>query len=62
MLFYGGVRPYLTHRIKNVFFDNKVKRKVFGSKRDNVTKDVQKLHDEQVHDLYSLASIMLVMK
>jgi len=43
-------------------FDNKVKRKVFGAKGDNVTRDLQKLHEEKLYDLYYLPSIMLVMK
>ena len=43
-------------------FDNQVKRKVFGPKSDNVTRDLEKLHEEKLHDLYSLPSVILVMK
>ena len=35
-------------------FENRVLRKVFGSKRDEVTGEWRKLHNEELRDLYSL--------
>jgi hypothetical protein len=34
-------------------FENKVLRKIFGPKRDEVTGDWRKLHKEELHNLYS---------
>ena len=33
-------------------FENRVLRKVFGSKRDEVTGEWKKLHNEELSDLY----------
>jgi hypothetical protein len=35
-------------------FDNRVLRRVFGLKRDEVTWEWRKLHKEELSDLYSL--------
>ena len=35
-------------------FENRVLRKVFGPKRDKVTGEWRKLHNEELNDLYSL--------
>jgi hypothetical protein len=43
-------------------FKNKVLRKVFGSKSDEVTGDWRKLHNEVLNDLYSLPNIVRVVK
>jgi hypothetical protein len=37
-------------------------RRVFGSKRDEVTGEWRKLHNEELSDLYSLPNIMRVVK
>ena len=37
-------------------------RKVFGSKRDEVTGEWRKLHNEELRDLYSLPNIVRVVK
>jgi hypothetical protein len=42
------------HRLR--VFENKVLRRIFGPKRDEVTGEWTKLHNE-LHDLYSLPSI-----
>jgi hypothetical protein len=42
--------------------ENRVLRNTFGPKRDGVTRDWRKLHDEELHDLYSTQSIIRVMK
>jgi hypothetical protein len=34
-------------------FENRVLRRIFGSKRDEVTGDWRKLHGEKLHYLYS---------
>jgi len=33
-------------------FENKVLRRIFGNKRDEVTEDWRKLHNEELNDLY----------
>jgi hypothetical protein len=39
-------------------FENRVLRRIFGPKRDEVTGEWRKLHNEELHDLYSLPSII----
>jgi len=34
-------------------FENRVLRRIFGRKRDEVTKEWRKLHNEELNDLYS---------
>jgi len=34
-------------------FENRVLRRIFGPKRDEVTEDWRKLHNEELYDLYS---------
>jgi hypothetical protein len=43
-------------------FENRVLRKVFGPKRDEVTGEWTKLHNEKLNDLYSLTNIVRVVK
>jgi hypothetical protein len=43
-------------------FENRVLRRVFGPKRDEVTGEWRKLHNEELNDLYSLASNVRVVK
>jgi len=43
-------------------FENMVLRGVFGSKRDEVTGEWRKLHNEELRDLYSLPNIVRVVK
>jgi len=43
-------------------FKNRVLRKVFGPNRDEVTGEWRKLHKEELNDLYSLPSIVRVVK
>jgi hypothetical protein len=38
-------------------FANRVLRRVFGPKRDEVTREWRKLHNEEFNDLYSLPNI-----
>jgi len=43
-------------------FENKVLRRVFGPKRDEVTEEWRKLRNEELSDLYSLLNIVGVVK
>jgi len=43
-------------------FENRVLRKVFGPKRDKVTWEWRKLHNEELNDLYYLPNIVRVVK
>ena len=43
-------------------FENRVLRRVFGPKRDEVTGEWRKLHNEELNDLYSLSDIVRVVK
>jgi hypothetical protein len=43
-------------------FENRVLRRLFGSKRDEVTGVWRKLHNEDHHHLYSSSTIMRVIK
>jgi hypothetical protein len=48
------------HRLR--VFENRVLRRVFGPKRDEVTGEWRMLHDEELNDLYSLPKIVWVVK
>ena len=43
-------------------FDNKVLRRIFGPKRDEVTGELRRLHEEEHYDLYSSPNIIRVSK
>jgi hypothetical protein len=43
-------------------FENRVLRRIFGPKRDEVTGEWRKLHNEEFHDLYSSLSIIRIIK
>jgi hypothetical protein len=43
-------------------FENRVLRRVFGPRRDEVTGQWKKLHNEELNDLYSLPNIVRVVK
>ena len=43
-------------------FENRVLRRVFGPKRVEVTGEWRKLHNEDLSDLYSLPTIVRVVK
>ena len=42
--------------------ENRVLRKIFGPKRDEVTGECRKLRNEELNDLYSSPSIVRVIK
>jgi hypothetical protein len=43
-------------------FENRVLRRIFGPKRDEVTGGWGKLQNEVLHDLYFLANIIMVIQ
>jgi hypothetical protein len=43
-------------------FESRLLRRVFGPKRDEVTREWRKLHNEEVDDLYSSLYIVRVIK
>jgi hypothetical protein len=43
-------------------FENRVLRRIFGPKRDEVTGVWRKLHKEELRDLYSSPSIIRIVK
>jgi hypothetical protein len=43
-------------------FENRVLRNIFGPRRDEVTGEWGKLHNEELHDLYSSPSIIRLIK
>jgi hypothetical protein len=43
-------------------FENRVLRRIFGPKKDEASGEWKKLHNEELHDLYSSPSIIRIMK
>jgi hypothetical protein len=43
-------------------FENRVLRRIFGPKRDEVMGEWKKLHNKELHDLYSSPSIIRMIK
>jgi len=43
-------------------FENRVLRRIFGPKRDEVTGERRKLHNEELNDLYCSPDIVRVIK
>jgi hypothetical protein len=60
---YGCETWFLTVREEHKLrvFENRVLR-IFGPKRDGGTVGWRKLHNEELHNLYSLPSIIRIMK
>jgi hypothetical protein len=46
------------HRLR--VFENRVLRRIFGPKRDEVTGEMRKLHNKELHNLYSSPSIIRI--
>jgi hypothetical protein len=47
---------------ENGVFENRVLRRIFARKRDEGTGEWRKLHNEELHDLYSASNIVRVIK
>jgi hypothetical protein len=48
------------HRLK--VFKNRVLKRIFGPKRNEVTREWRKMHNEELRDLYSSPSIIRIIK
>jgi hypothetical protein len=55
------IPPPLCKLKKNSHF-NRVLRRIFGPKKDEVTGDWRKLHNEELHNLYSSPNIIRIIK
>jgi hypothetical protein len=55
-------RTAFIFRKEVVKFENRVLRRIFGPKRDEVTGGWRKLHNDELHGLYSSPSIIRVIK
>jgi hypothetical protein len=64
VVLYGCETWSLTLREENRLrvFENRVLRRIFGLKRDEVTGQWRKLHNVELHDLYSSPSIIRIIK
>jgi hypothetical protein len=64
VVLYGCETWYLIlreeHRLR--VFENRVLRRICGPKRDDVTGDWRKLHNEELHNLYSSPNIIRMIK
>ena len=43
-------------------FENRVLRRIFGPKRDEVTGELRRLHNEELNDLYCSPHVFRVIK
>jgi hypothetical protein len=61
---YGCETCSLVHReeLRPRAFENRVLRRIFGSKKDEVTGEWRKLHNEKLNDLYSPPNSFRVIK
>jgi hypothetical protein len=64
VILYGSETYYLTlkeeYRLR--VFDNRVLRRIFGPKKEEVTGDWKKMHNEELHNLYSSPNIIIIIK
>jgi hypothetical protein len=51
---------YEEHRIRE--FENRMLRRIFGPKKNEIVKGWKKLHNEELHNMYSSPSIIRMIK
>ena len=56
------VSPSLREERRLIVFANSVLRRIFGTKKDEVTGEKRKLHNEELNDLYSSPNIVRGLK
>jgi hypothetical protein len=54
--------PKLREEHKLRVLENRVPRRIFGPKRDEITGGWRKLHNEELRDLYSSPSVIRIFK
>jgi hypothetical protein len=57
VVLHGSLTLRVEHRPR--VFENRVLKRIFGPKRDEVTGDWRKLHNEELHNLYSSPNRMI---
>jgi len=64
VVLYGCETWSLTLRMERKvrLFETRVLRRIFGPKRDEVTKEWRSLHNEELNDLYSSSNIVQMIK
>jgi hypothetical protein len=64
VVLYGYEKWSVTERVEHKLrvFEKRVLRRMFGPKRDGVTGGWRELHNEELHDLYCLSSIIRIIK
>jgi hypothetical protein len=55
-------RGMFENKLPRGIFENKLPRGIFGTQMKNVTEGWRKLHNEQLHNLYSTSNIIRVIK
>jgi hypothetical protein len=60
-----GVKTWsltLRKKCRKRVFKNRVLRRIFGPKKDELTGELRKIHNEELNDLYSSSNIIWVIK
>ena len=59
---WGNLRDHFGGTTHTVVFENRVLRRIMGPKREEVTGEWRKLHNEELNDLYCSPNIVRVIK
>jgi len=57
-----AIRQWVREECRLRVFENRMLRRIFGPKRDEVTREWRKLHNEELNDLYFSSNIVRVIK